>query len=149
MVKNLPAMWDTWVRSLGWEDPLRRWQYSCLEYSMRNGILVEHRFHRGTWWATVHVVAKRKDTTEQLTVSLSHAFKLSCYLCFALSPAQVGCMRQALGPGALGKPRGSGWRGRWEGGLGWGTHVNPWLFHSNVWQNSLQIKKIKNKKKYL
>ena len=38
-------------------------------------------------------------------------------------------MRQALGPGALGKPRGSGWRGRWEGGLGWGTHVNPWLFH--------------------
>ena len=22
-VKNLPAMWDTWVRSLGWEDPLK------------------------------------------------------------------------------------------------------------------------------
>ena len=21
-VKNLPAMWDTWVPSLGWEDPL-------------------------------------------------------------------------------------------------------------------------------
>ena len=41
-------------------------------------------------------------------------------------------MRQALGPGALGKPRGSRWRGRWEGGLGWGTHVNPWLFHLNV-----------------
>ena len=20
-VKNVPAMWDTWVRSLGWEDP--------------------------------------------------------------------------------------------------------------------------------
>ena len=42
-------------------------------------------------------------------------------------------MRQTLGPGALGKPRGSGWRGRWEGGSGWGTHVNPWLFHFNVW----------------
>ena len=27
------------------------------------------------------------------------------------SPAQVGCMRQALGPGALGGPGGSGWRG--------------------------------------
>ena len=40
--------------------------------------------------------------------------------------------RQVLGPGALGKPRGNGWRGRWEGGLGWGTHVNPWLFHFNV-----------------
>ena len=23
-VKNLPAMWDTWVRSLGWEDPLEK-----------------------------------------------------------------------------------------------------------------------------
>ena len=30
---------------------------------------------------------------------------------------------------------------RWEGGSGWGTHINPWLFHFNVWQNSLQIKK--------
>ena len=35
-------------------------------------------------------------------------------------------------------PRGIGWRGRWEGGSGWGTHVNPWLFHFNVWQNPLQ-----------
>ena len=24
MVKNLPAMWGTWVRSLGWEDPLEK-----------------------------------------------------------------------------------------------------------------------------
>ena len=68
------------------------------------------------------------------------------YLGWNRSPAQVGCMRQALGPGALGKPRGSGWRGRWEGGSGWGTHVNPWLFHFNVWQNPPQIKK-KFKKK--
>jgi len=22
MVKDLPAMWETWVRPLGWEDPL-------------------------------------------------------------------------------------------------------------------------------
>ena len=22
MVKNPPAKWETWVRSLGWEDPL-------------------------------------------------------------------------------------------------------------------------------
>ena len=24
LVKNLPAMWKTWVRSLGWEDPLEK-----------------------------------------------------------------------------------------------------------------------------
>ena len=29
MVKNLPAMRETWIQSLGWEDPLRRaWQPS-------------------------------------------------------------------------------------------------------------------------
>ena len=46
--------------------------------------------------------------------------------------SQVGCMRQVLGPGALGRPRGIRWGGRWEGGSGWGTHVNPWLIHFNV-----------------
>ena len=24
MVKNPPAMWETWIRSLGWEDPLEK-----------------------------------------------------------------------------------------------------------------------------
>ena len=71
------------------------------------------------------------------------------------SPAQVGCMRQLLRDGALGRPRGMGWGGRWEGGSGWGTHVNPWLIHINVWQKplqyfkviSLQVIKINEKKK--
>ena len=71
------------------------------------------------------------------------------------SPAQVGCMRQVLGPGALGRPRRIGWGGRREGGSGWGIHVNPWLIHVNVWQKplqyckviSLQLIKINGKKK--
>ena len=41
-------------------------------------------------------------------------------------------MRQVFGPGALGRPRGIGWRGRWEGGSRWGIYVNPWLIHFNV-----------------
>ena len=24
LVKNMPAVWVTWVRSLGWEDPLEK-----------------------------------------------------------------------------------------------------------------------------
>ena len=24
LVKNLPAMWENWVRPLGWEDPLEK-----------------------------------------------------------------------------------------------------------------------------
>ena len=42
LVKNLPAMWETWVRSLGWEDLLEEemathTQYSCLGNSMDSG----------------------------------------------------------------------------------------------------------------
>ena len=53
MVKTLPAVWETQVQSLGWEDPLEkgngyRLQYSCLENPM----------DRGAWKATVHGVAK-------------------------------------------------------------------------------------------
>ena len=48
-----------------------------------------------------------------------------------------------------------GWGGRWDGGSGWGTHLNPWLIHVNVWQKppqyckviSLQLIKINGKKR--
>ena len=52
-LKCLPAMWETWVQSLGREDspgegngnPL---QYSCLKNTTDGG----------AWWAAVHGVAK-------------------------------------------------------------------------------------------
>ena len=39
LVKNLPAMWETWAPSLDWEDPLEKGkgypcQYSGLETSI-------------------------------------------------------------------------------------------------------------------
>ena len=70
------------------------------------------------------------------------ALKHVYYLGWNRSPAQVGCMRQVLGPGALGRPRGIGWRGRWEGRSGWGIHVYPWLIHVNAWQKPLQYCKV-------
>ena len=83
------------------------------------------------------------------------AMKYVYYQVWNRSPAQVGCMRQMLRAGALGRPRGMGWGGRWEAGSGCGTHVNPWLIHVNVWQKplqycrviSLQLIKINRKKK--
>ena len=68
VVKNLPAMQETRVQSLGQEDPLENrtathW-YSCLENSM----------DRGTWWTTVHGVAE-SDMTEQLKLSLLHHYR--------------------------------------------------------------------------
>ena len=48
-VKNLPAMWDTWVLSLGSEDPLEE------EMATHSSILAyEIRWTpRGAWWAPV------------------------------------------------------------------------------------------------
>ena len=51
-------------------------------------------------------------------------------------------MRQVLRAGTLGRLRGMGWGGRWERGSGWGTHVNPWLIHVNVWQKPVQYCKV-------
>ena len=70
------------------------------------------------------------------------ALKHVYYLGWNRSPAEAGCKRQVLGAGALGRPRGIRWRGRWEGGSGWGIHVNPWLIHVNVWQKPLQYCKV-------
>ena len=64
------------------------------------------------------------------------------YLGWNRSPAHVGCMRQVLRPGTLGRPRGIGLRGRWKGGSGWGIHVKPWLILANVWQKPLQYCKV-------
>ena len=63
MIKRLPAMWETWVRSLGWEEgngnPL---QYSCLENPMDGG----------AWWATVRGVADSRTRLSDFT----HSFKI-------------------------------------------------------------------------
>ena len=53
MVKNPAAMMETWVRSLGWEDPIEEGMAthsSILAWRMP--------MDRGAWWATVHGVAK-------------------------------------------------------------------------------------------
>ena len=58
MVKNLPAMQETWVRSLGWEDPLEEGM------TTHSGILAWRiPMDRGAWQATVHGVSE-SDKTE-------------------------------------------------------------------------------------
>ena len=57
----------------------------------------------------------------------------TCILSIVKHITSPGWMHETvLGPGALGRPRGMGWRGRWEGGSGWGIHVYPRLIHVNV-----------------
>ena len=54
--KNLPAMWETWVQSLGWEDPLEE------EGMATPSRILAWRFSmdRGAWWAIIHRVAKSR-----------------------------------------------------------------------------------------
>ena len=53
MVKNPPAMWETWVRSLGWEDSLE-------EGMTAHSSILAWRIpmDRRAWRATVHGVVK-------------------------------------------------------------------------------------------
>ena len=51
MVKNLPAMQETWDRSLGQEDPPGRGNGNPLHYSY-----LENPVDRGAWQATVRGV---------------------------------------------------------------------------------------------
>ena len=57
-VKNLPAMQETWVQTLGQEDALEKENSNALQYSC-----LENSLDRGAWWATVHGVAKESDVT--------------------------------------------------------------------------------------
>ena len=50
-------------------------------------------------------------------------------------------MRPALGPGALGKPRGIRWRGRWEGGIRMGNTCKPMAVSFQCMTKSTTIKK--------
>ena len=51
--KNLPAMWETWVWSLGSEDPLKKGMESH-----SNILAWRISMDRRTWWTTVHGVSK-------------------------------------------------------------------------------------------
>ena len=76
-------------------------------------------------------------------VRVGYFKRTACILSKVKQITSPGGMHETvLGPGALGRPRGIGWRGRWEGGSGWGTHVNSWLIHVSVWQNPLKCREV-------
>ena len=54
LVKNPPAMWETWVRSLGWEDPLEKGK------ATHSSILA--------WRIPWTVQSKESDMTKRLSV---------------------------------------------------------------------------------
>ena len=51
MVKNLPAMQDSWVQSPGWKDPLEN------EMATHSNSCLENPMDRGAWQAIVQGIA--------------------------------------------------------------------------------------------
>ena len=51
-MKNRPAVQETPLRSLGWEDPLEKERQPTPVFFLDNSM------DRGAWWAIVHGVAK-------------------------------------------------------------------------------------------
>ena len=52
-VKNSPAMWKTWVRSLGWENPLEKGMAP---------VFLPGEFHgQRSLWVSVHGITKNLD----------------------------------------------------------------------------------------
>ena len=57
--------------------------------------------------------------------------------------ASPGWMHETSARGwCTGMTQRDGWGGRWEGGSGWGTHVNSWLIHVHVCQKPPQYCKV-------
>ena len=62
-VKNSPVVWETWVLSLGWKDPLEEGMATHC-----NILFWRIPMDRGPWWATVHGVAE-SEMTEWLSTN--------------------------------------------------------------------------------
>ena len=65
-VKHLPTMWETWVRSLGWEDPLEK------EMATHSSILAWRTPGRRSLVGYSPRGRKESDTTERLHFTLLH-----------------------------------------------------------------------------
>ena len=72
MVSNPPAVRETGVQSLGWEDPLEEGMAThCSSFAWR--ILMDRR----AWWATVHGGHKESEKTERLRTAQQLRFIFS------------------------------------------------------------------------
>ena len=70
LVKNPPTMQETWVRSLGWEDPLQKGK------ATHSSILAWR-----TPWTTVHGVTKSRSQLSDLHFHFQTAYKNARICC--------------------------------------------------------------------
>ena len=84
MVTPLPTTQETWVQSLGWEDPLEK------EMATHSSTLAwKIPWTRGAWWAIVHGVAKSQTQLNDFILALSLRFLKWFAIPFSSGPHSV------------------------------------------------------------
>ena len=71
-LKCLPAMWETWVRSLGREDSLEKETATHSSIHGNGNLLQGNPMDKGAWWATVHGVAKSRTQLSDFAFTFFH-----------------------------------------------------------------------------
>ena len=124
-VKNLPAMWETWVQSLGWEDPLEKgmathssilaWEITRTE---EPGGLQSMGLQRvGHSWATKHNTLYHKQLkaskwTEKLTpLKVMDNTSEKRIVFGGYDPTLIGSLVKNIWDGTVGY---RGWGREWE-----------------------------------
>ena len=77
MVKNLPAMWETWVWSLGWEEPLEKG-------TMTHSSILAWRI---PWTEELVSMGSQGVRHNRLTFTFSHYIYI--YICVCMKESEV------------------------------------------------------------
>ena len=107
-------MWETQVWSLGWEDPLEKGMATHSSIPIWRILWTE----------------EPGGLQSMVSQRVGYNWVTNAFTFFSIRTYAITCKQVKIK------------RGRWEGGLGWGIHVNPWLIHVNVWQKPLQYCKV-------
>ena len=91
-VKNLPAVQETWVQSLGWEDPLEKVEKAMAPHSSTLSWKIPWTEELGR----LQSMGSLRDTTEQLDFH----FSLSCIGEGNGNPLQCSCLENPRDRGA-------------------------------------------------
>ena len=101
LAKDLPAMQETWGRSLGWEDPLEMGKVTGLENSM--DCIVHGVTKCRAWLSDFHFTSRYEMISIVISVSISymandveHLFMCTLTICMLLEDFHLGSTTQQL-----------------------------------------------------